>query len=83
MRPIKFKGHNCVYAEEQEAYLSLPAYKHGDPWGSVSSCWKLTVFERLKVLFTGKVYSTLLSFNKPLMPQRLDVISPVEKEQAN
>jgi hypothetical protein len=78
MKPVKFSGCNCIYAEGQEEYLELPAYKHGDEYGSVSSCWKLSIRERIKVLFTGKIYTTLASFNKPLTPQYLDVSSPVE-----
>jgi len=82
MKPVNFDGSNCVYAEDQEEYLSLPAYKHGDELGSISSCWQLTLRERLKVLFTGKIYSTLLSFGKPLTPQRLDVNSPIDEGMA-
>jgi len=81
MKPVKFKGSNCVYAEDQEEYLSLPAYKHGDEFGSISSCWQLSLRERLKVLFTGRIYSTLLSFGKPLIPQRLDVYSPTSNRR--
>jgi len=77
MKPIKFDGYNCVYSKDQEEYLELPAYKHGDEFGSVSSCWGLTVLERLKILFTGKIFVTILSFNKALTPQRLQVESPV------
>ena len=76
MKPVKFEGSNCVYAEDQEEYLPLHAYKHGDKLGSISSCWQLTLRERLKVLLTGRIYSTLLSFGKPLTPQRLDVNPP-------
>lgn len=83
MKPITFEGHNCVYAEEQEGYFSLPAYKHGDEYGSVSACWKLNIYERLKMLFTGKIYMTLLSFNKPLTPHRLDVNSPIIEKVDN
>ena len=77
MEPIEFEGHNCVYAENQEQYLSLPVYKHNDEWGSVSACWSLSLKERLKVLFTGRIYITLLAFGQPLTPHRMDVSSPV------
>lgn len=83
MKPIEFEGSNCVYAEEQEEYLSLPAYKHGDNQGSVSACWKVTFREKLKILFTGKIYITLLSFGKPLTPHRLEVNSPIIEEVDN
>ncbi len=80
MKPVNFDGSNFVYAEDQDEYLSLPVYKHGDELGSVSSCWQLSLLERLKVLFTGRIYSTLLSFDKPLTPQRLDVNSPISPD---
>jgi len=80
MKPIDFKGSNCNYAESQDEYLTLPAYKHGDDSGAVSSCWKFSILERIKILFTGKVYLTLLTFNKPLTPQLLQVYSPVDDE---
>ena len=53
----------------------------GNEFGSISSCWQLTLWERLKLLFTGRIYSTLLSFGKPLTPQRLDVNSPIDESR--
>jgi hypothetical protein len=79
MKPVNFDGSNCTYAEDQEEYLSLPAYKHGDEYGTVTSCWQMGVRERLKVLLSGKVYLSLLTFNKPLTPQILDVNSPTDE----
>ncbi len=79
MKPVTFEGSNCTYAENQEEYLSLPAYKHGDEFGSVSCCWQLTFRERLKVLFAGRIYNTLLCFDKPLTPHRLDVNPPTDE----
>jgi hypothetical protein len=67
MKPINFKESNCVYAKDQKEYLPLPVYKTKD--GEVTSCWKFSFFERIKILFTGKVYLTLLTFNNPLQPQ--------------
>lgn len=82
MKPVDFEGSNCVFAENQEEYLSLPAYKHGDECGTVTACWQLSIRERLKVLFTGKMYLSLLTFNKPLTPHLLDTDSPVSGEEA-
>lgn len=69
MKPIKFKEHNTVYAENQKEYLPLPVYKNKD--GIVTSCWKLNVLERIKTLFTGKVFISNMTFNNPLQPQLL------------
>ena len=68
MKPIKFKEHNIVYAENQPEYLPLPAHKNATERGEVISCWKLSFKERVRILFTGKLWVSLLSFNKPLTP---------------
>ena len=70
MKPIKFKEHNVIYAEDQKEYLPLPVYKElTTKEAEVVSCWKLSFRERLKILFTGKLWWTVLTFNKPLQPQ--------------
>lgn len=74
MIPITFPEHNCVYAKDQPEYLPLPVHKTVD--GMVISCWQLTWRERLKVLFTGCVWYSILTFNRPLQPQRPSVDSP-------
>lgn len=68
MKPIKFKEANTVYAENQPEYLPLPAFKDSKPEGAVISCWKLSFTERLRLLFTGKLWVSLWSFHKPLTP---------------
>jgi len=73
MKPIKFKHQNIVFAENQSEYLPLPALKLETPQGEVISCWKMTLKERIKVLFTGHVWLCLWSFNKPLNPSHLSV----------
>ena len=80
MKPIAFPGCNSIYAESQDEYLDLPAYKATDEYGSVTSCWRLGGWERLKCLFTGRVYVTLATFNKPLTPLYLDVSPPVDPD---
>ena len=69
MSPIEFEGQNVVYAKDQPEYLPLPAHK--SPQGTVTSCWKLMWRERMSVLFCGRVYLTLLTFNEPLQPIRM------------
>jgi len=68
MKPIKFKEQNCTYAEDQPEYLPLPAFKNDSTEAEVISCWKLSFKERIKILFTGKLWVSLLTFNKPLTP---------------
>ena len=73
MKPIKFKEQNCIYAENQPEYLPLPAFKDNKPEGKVISCWKLSFKERIKLLFTGKLWVCLLTFHKPLTPSLFTV----------
>ncbi len=80
MEPIKFKEQNCTYAENQPEYLTLPAFKADGPEGLVISCWKLSLIERLRILFKGKLWVMLMTFKKPLTPsyfttKKSDVLS--------
>jgi len=77
MKPINFNDSNCIYAENQKPYLPLPAFKHNDDWQCVSACWYLNLIERIVILFTGRIYTTLPTFGKPLTPQKLSIINPV------
>ena len=74
MKPFKFKGHNVVYAENQPEYRPVATYKTSD--GVVTSCWLLSWGERLKIFFTGKLWWSALTFNKPLQPQLPSVTKP-------
>jgi len=74
MKPIKFKQQNVTYAEKQDEYLDLPAYKAED--GYMVSCWELTLRERIKMLFTGCVWVHMWTFNQPLQPQSVTIDSP-------
>ena len=74
MKPIKFKHQNTVFAKNQPEYGNLPALKIKSPEGEVISCWGLTFRERMRILFTGKIWVSLMSFNKPLTPSYLSTI---------
>lgn len=70
MKPIKFKQHNVVYAENQKEYLPLPVFKQpDDPEGKVTSCWRLSIWERIRVLVMGRLFFQTMTFNQPLQPQ--------------
>lgn len=66
MKPIPFEKSNITFAKDQKEYQPLPAYKDKD--GKVITCWSLSFKERLKVLFSGKIYVNQLTFKKPLQP---------------
>lgn len=77
MKLIKFPEVNTIYAENQPEYLPLPAYKKpDDPQGEIICCWNLSFKERIKLLFAGKIWHLVLTFNKPLQPQLLMVNNP-------
>ena len=76
MKPIEFKEQDIIIAEHQDEYLNLPAHLKGDPEGTVTSCWKLTIRERIKIIFTGRVWHSLMTFNSPLQPQKISVDKP-------
>jgi hypothetical protein len=71
MEIVDFKESNVVYAKEQPEYKPLPSYKTED--GTVVSCWKLSWKDKFKILFTGKVWVGILTFNSPLQPQYLSL----------
>lgn len=69
MKPINFPEANKVYGIAQPEYQPLHAYRAQD--GAVTSCWKLSWKEKWRILFTGRIYVTLLTFNQPIQPQLL------------
>ena len=68
MKPIEFTEQNCVFAKDQKEYLPLPAFRNDSEQGEVISCWKLSFIERMRILFTGKLWVSLMTFNNPLTP---------------
>lgn len=82
MTLIEFPEQTIVIAKNQPQYQPLPAYQvPNDTSGRVICCWKLTLKERLKLLFSGKIWHHILTFNKSLQPQLLDINSPFIKQQ--
>ncbi len=77
MNPTKFKSQNVTYAENQPEYLPLPAHK--DPDGVVTSCWKMTLIERVQAIFHGWIYLEMHTFNQPVQPVMMYVSDPIEK----
>ncbi len=86
MKPVEFKHQNIVFAKDQPEYQQLPALRLDTPEGEVISCWRLSFKERLQVLVLGRVWLSLMSFNKPLTPSflavnRKDVFSHPDDEK--
>ena len=81
MKPIEFKEQNLVFAKDQPEYQPLPVHKTDD--GQVISCWSLDWKERIKILFTGKMWCRTLTFNQPLQPQLQQIEYPFENCENN
>jgi len=74
MKPLEFEHQNTVFAKDQPQYQSLPALRLEDsPGGEVITCWGLSFKERLKILFTGKMWVSLMMFGKDVTPSYLSV----------
>ena len=74
MSPIKFAEQNRLLAKDQKEYLPLPVHQTQD--GLVISCWRLTWWDRLKLLFTGRLWLMQLTFGEPLQPQVIQAHTP-------
>ena len=77
MKPIEFKEQNFTYAKDQPEYIPLPVLKTEE--GQVISCWNLSIMERIKLLFSGKLWLSVLTFNNPLQPVLLEIKKPFIK----
>jgi hypothetical protein len=77
MKLIEFPEQTVIIAKEQPQYKPLPAHFFKDsPEGKIACCWELGFKERFKLLFTGKIWHQILTFNRALQPQLLSVDKP-------
>ena len=76
MKPTSFPQQNIVFAKDQPQYRQLPAYR--SRVGEVTTCWKLTWWDRIYLLFTGRMWLRQLTFNHPLQPQLPSVKNPLK-----
>jgi len=68
------KSYEIVFAKDQPEYLPLPAIKTTD--GQVITRWKLSLKERIIILFTGNLFLRQLTFNNQLQPQSPSLKEP-------
>jgi hypothetical protein len=66
MTPIEFPQQTMILAKDQPQYQPLPVFMDGV---ETVSCWRLTIVERLTLLFTGKLWLRQMNFEQPLQPQ--------------
>lgn len=72
MKPVTFPESNIVAGKDQ-SFRDLPAWTDGNV---LISCWGLTLRERLRLLFSGKVWISLLTFGEPVQGQLPQVQTP-------
>lgn len=78
MKPMEFPEQTEVIAKNQPQYRPLPAYRFKEEnGGEIVCCWKLTWRERVTIMVSGKLWHSILTFNRPLQPQWLSVKKPV------
>ena len=77
MKIIDFPGSNAIYAKNQPEYLPLPSHRTAD--GFVTSCWEPTIWECIKMICGAKIWVTIMTCNKPLQPQRLEIAGGMPK----
>lgn len=85
MRPIKFTGYERVLAEpvdwdpkKQGECVGLPVTSVGD---ATLSVWKLTLLERLKLLFGFKLVVSVVAGGRTQPPIGFDVLRVEEIEK--
>jgi len=81
MKIVKFDECNVTYAENQPEYLPLPALKMAD--GEIVTCWGLSIRERLRILFSGRIWLSVLTFNKPLQPLLISANKPFQTDASH
>jgi len=63
-----------TFAKDQPQYLALPALCCDD--GRVVTRWRLSFKERVRVLFSGDLWHSQSTFNRPLQPIRMSTTPP-------
>ena len=76
MKPVEFKERNTTL-HGAGTVKELPTYKGND---QIISCWQLTFFEKIKLIFTGKIWFIMRGYIHP--PICLTVLKPFIVEKA-
>ena len=74
MKPIRFDDGCLMFAENQPEYNTPPVLVVNNEY---VSCWKLTLLERIKTLFIGKVYINILGHQPPII---VSIVKPYVKD---
>lgn len=76
MTPYKFPQATITAAKDQPEYQPLPMCLSGHDDGCMATCWKLTWWERIKLLWRGVIWIEVLTFHRGIPPQRPSVDPP-------
>jgi len=85
MKPIDFKNRNKILKAPNGSddvkdlpvlYIEAPNLDYGDYTYNIVSCWKINIWDRLKLLFTGVVWLNVHHSGQP--PVSLHVKKPFE-----
>ncbi len=68
MKTIKFEKDCINFGEDQDEYKTLPVVIAEDENGKIYiSCWKLNIWEKIKVLLNGRIYLMILGNQPPVI----------------
>src|SRR5207237_1292972 len=70
-------GTEVKFAKDQPQYRVLPALKLAD--GTVITRWRCSWRDRWRLLWRGDLWLSVLTFQQPLQPVRLDTDCPYEE----
>lgn len=65
---VEFPEQTLVIAKDQPQYRPLPAKIIDNPEGDVITCWQMSWLDRLTILFTGRLWCSIWTFQGPLQP---------------
>ena len=68
MKPIVFKECNAIYECGKEEYIPLPSF-YDDKKGVVVTCYRPSLRDAFKILFTRRIWVWTMTLGKPWQPQ--------------
>ena len=69
MKATNFKEANVNFAEGQDEYHTLPGLRRYDKNDTIITCYNLSIIERLRLLFMGRVWMCEMNFYRDLTPR--------------
>jgi len=73
---LKHPGMTITIGKDSKEYLPLPAVLLGNKEGVVITRWHLPLWERLRLLWHGSLYLSVMTFKGNLQPFKLELEEP-------